>query len=56
MKEVIAFVKNNKGLAYAEQKMVQFQQEALQILNTFPVSEYKDALTLMVNYVIERKK
>jgi octaprenyl-diphosphate synthase len=56
VKEVITFVKNNNGLAYAEQKMVQFQQEALQILHTFPASDYKDALTLMVNYVIERKK
>lgn len=56
VKEVIAFVKNSNGLVYAEQKMVQFQQEALQILDEFPSSDYKDALTLMVNYVIERKK
>jgi octaprenyl-diphosphate synthase len=36
--------------------MVQFQQEALSLLQNFEDSEYKDALTLMVNYVIERKK
>ena len=54
--EVIAFVKNNNGLAYAENKMVEFQQEALSLLQNFEDSEYKDALTLMVNYVIERKK
>lgn len=56
VKEVIAFVKQNNGLGYAEQKMVQFQQEALTILNLFPDSPYKEALILMVNYVIERKK
>jgi octaprenyl-diphosphate synthase len=56
VKEVIAFVKKNNGLAYAEEKMVQFQQKALLILDEFPVSDYKDALILMVNYVIERKK
>jgi octaprenyl-diphosphate synthase len=56
VKEVIAFVKSNNGLDYAEQKMIQFQQEALQLLNNFPTSAYKDALILMVNYVIERKK
>ena len=56
VKEVIAFVKNSNGLVYAEQKMVQFQQEALLILEEFPASDYKEALTLMVNYVIERKK
>ncbi len=39
-----------------EQKMAEFQQHALQILEDFPQSEYKDALLLMVNYVIERKK
>jgi octaprenyl-diphosphate synthase len=56
VKEVIQFVKDKNGLTYAEQKMVEFQQEALQLLHHFPSSEYKDSLTLMVNYVIERKK
>ena len=56
VKEVIAFVKNNRGLLYAEEKMVSFQQEALLILDNYPKSEFKDALILMVNYVIERKK
>jgi octaprenyl-diphosphate synthase len=56
VKEVISFVKENNGLAYAEQKMTEFQKEALQLIQDFPNSPYKDALTLMVNYVIERKK
>jgi octaprenyl-diphosphate synthase len=55
VKEVIAFVKNNNGLAYAEQKMLQFQQDALQLLTHYPDSPFKEALILMVNYVIERK-
>lgn len=54
--QVIEFVKNHGGLEYAEQKMIGFQQEALKLLDVFPKSEYKDALELMVNYVIERKK
>ena len=56
VKEVIQFVKDKNGLVYAEQKMVQFQQEALQLLQDFPESDYKASLVLMVNYVIERKK
>ncbi|MFI2742719.1 polyprenyl synthetase family protein [Zhouia sp. PK063] len=56
VKEVIAFVKEKGGLIYAEEKMIAFQQEALTLLNTYPKSDYKDALELMVNYVIERKK
>ncbi|HYD91510.1 MAG TPA: polyprenyl synthetase family protein, partial [Flavobacterium sp.] len=55
VKEVIAFVKQKKGLEYAEEKMAQFREEALLLLADYPSSEYKDALTLMVNYVIERK-
>lgn len=56
VKEVIQFVKEKNGLIYAEKKMVQFQQEALQLLQGFPESAYKNSLVLMVNYVIERKK
>ena len=56
VKEVIQFVKDQNGLAYAEQKMGQFQQEALLLIKDYPESVYKDSLTLMVNYVMERKK
>ena len=55
VKEVISFVKTHNGLEYATAKMKEFQQKALNILNDFPASPYKEALTLMVNYVIDRK-
>ena len=54
--EVIAFVKEKGGLAYAVSKMEQFQLEALELLKKYPNSEYKEALVLMVNYVISRDK
>lgn len=56
VKEVIAFVINKNGLSYAEQKMYDFQKEALLLLENYPNSIYKEALILMVNYVIDRKK
>jgi len=56
VKEVIAFVKEKGGLAYAVSKMEQFQLEALELLKKYPNSEYKEALVLMVNYVISRDK
>lgn len=56
VKEVIAYVKAKGGMEYATKKMVEYQHEALDILNDFPDSPYKEALTTMVNYVIERKK
>ena len=56
VREVIQFVKDKNGLIYAEQKMIQYQQEALGLIQDIPKSEYKNSLILMVNYVIERKK
>jgi len=56
VKEVIAFVKSSGGLDYAVSKMKVFQQEALQILDSYPESPFKNSLILMVNYVIDRKK
>ena len=56
VKEVIAFVKDKGGLEYAQKKMHEFKNKALAVLNTYPDSQYKDALELMVNYVVERKK
>jgi len=56
VKEVIAFVKDKGGLDYAVKKMLQFKEEALQLLSSYPESDYKSSLELMVNYVVERKK
>ncbi len=56
VKEVITFVKDNGGLDYAVQKMLAFKEQALALLSTYPPSEYRDALELMVNYVVDRKK
>ena len=56
VKEVIAMVKEKGGLAYAETKMHEFKEKALELLDTYPSSEYKDALRLMVSYVVDRKK
>lgn len=56
VKEVIAFVKQHRGLEYAVEKMKEFQHKALQLLNQYPESEFKSSLILMVNYVIDRKK
>ncbi|MDF4204695.1 polyprenyl synthetase family protein [Maribacter sp. SA7] len=56
VKEVIAFVKDKGGLDYAVTKMLQYRDEALKLLSTYPESDYKSALELMVNYVVDRKK
>lgn len=56
VQEVIAFVKSSGGLEYAVSKMKSFRSQALEILNSYPDSPYKQSLILMVNYVIDRKK
>ncbi|MEM1259201.1 MAG: polyprenyl synthetase family protein [Bacteroidota bacterium] len=56
VKEVISYVKEKGGLDYAVSKMMHFKDEALEILNSYPDSDHKAALTLMVNYVVDRKK
>ncbi|MBN7815040.1 polyprenyl synthetase family protein [Algoriphagus pacificus] len=54
--EVIDYVKKSGGLDYAKSVMNRFYQEALEILNTFPDSEYKTSLAGLVSFTIERKK
>ena len=56
VKEVIGFVKDQGGLTYAETKMHDFKKQALDLLFTYPQSQYRDSLELMVNYVVDRKK
>ncbi len=55
VKEVIAYVKEKGGLEYAVSKMLEFKDDALTILENYPDSAYKRSLTLMVNYVVDRK-
>lgn len=56
VKEVISLVKEKGGLDYAVSKMLHYRDEALKILSAYPESDYKSALELMVNYVVDRKK
>jgi len=53
--EVIEIVKANGGLAYAQEKMLEYQKKALAILDEFPESEAKTAMLDLVHYVTTRK-
>lgn len=54
--EVIDFVRNSGGLAYAEMQMHRYQEEAFEILNTFPEHESRSSLEQLVRFTTERKK
>lgn len=54
--QIIDFVNQSGGLAYAEKQMLIYQEEAFKILATFPESVSKTGLKNLVRYTIERKK
>lgn len=54
--KVIEFVKANGGLEYATQKMHDYRDKALQLLEKHPQSEAKQSLINLVNFTVERKK
>ncbi|MDF3078944.1 MAG: polyprenyl synthetase family protein [Sphingobacteriaceae bacterium] len=54
--EVIHFVRNSGGMAYAEMQMHRYQEEAFEILNTFPEHESRTGLEQLVRFTTERKK
>jgi octaprenyl-diphosphate synthase len=54
--EVIQFVNNSGGIAYAEGKMNEYRKKAIDMLSQYPDNEAKKALTELVDYVINRSK
>ena len=54
--QLISIVTKNGGVAYAEQKMHEYHDEALNILKCFKDNEAKKSLILLLDYVINRKK
>ncbi len=54
--EIINYVNGNDGIQYAEQKMIEYRDKSLEILNQFPDSDAKAALIELVKFTIDRKK
>lgn len=54
VKEIITFVKENGGIEYTTNKMLDYRNKALAILENYPASAYKTSLLGMINYVVER--
>ncbi len=56
VKEVIDFVKRSGGIEYAKASMDKFYNQALELLKEFPESVYKNSLTQLVEFTIQRVK
>ena len=54
--DLIELVKENGGLNYAKNVMIEYRNEALEILNQFDDNEARRSLELLLNYVVNRKK
>jgi len=54
--EVIALVKKNGGLEYAKKAMQNYHNSAIELLNQFEDNEAKNALILLLDFVVNRKK
>ena len=54
--EVINFVRSSGGLDYATRQMLNYQDQAFQILGTFPEHPSRLALEQLVRFTTERKK
>jgi octaprenyl-diphosphate synthase len=56
VQEVIQFVINAGGLKYANEAMERFKTEALQILDSFPQTEFQTSLRDLIQFTIDRDK
>jgi octaprenyl-diphosphate synthase len=54
VKEVIAFVRQSGGIEYAIQVMNTFHHDALELIRDYPDSTFKESLTQLVQFTIDR--
>lgn len=55
VKEVIDYVKASGGIEYARESMNRYHEKAVVSLQSFPDSEYKNSLSQLVQFTIDRK-
>jgi len=51
---LIQFAKQYGGIAYAERRLLDYKQKAVEIINSFPESEARHSLLLLADYFTER--
>ena len=56
VKEVMEYVRGSGGIEYATDKMNEYAQSALELLENFSPSPSRDSLAALVNYTILREK
>jgi octaprenyl-diphosphate synthase len=56
VEEVLELVRTGKGIAYAESKMIEYRDRAMDALDLFPPSEFRDSFVQLVEFTVNRKK
>ena len=52
--EVYAIVQSTQAIAYTEQRADEEAEKAINALSVLPASEYKEALTLLAKFSVQR--
>ena len=53
---LITFAKENGGIEYAELRMKEYRDKAIEVLMTMPESDARESLIQLADYILERKK
>jgi octaprenyl-diphosphate synthase len=56
VEQLIEKVNESGGIAYARERMLEYRQKAIDLLNEFPESVYRDSLSQLVLFTTERNK
>ncbi len=56
VEEVIQMVKAGNGMRYAEEKMREYRDKALEMLKQFPENEYSRSFVELIRYTVDRNK
>lgn len=56
VEEVIQMVKAGNGMRYAEEKMREYRDKALEMLKQFPENEYSRSFIELIRYTVDRNK
>ena len=55
MAPIVQYVKDNGGINYAREKMTEYRDKALEILNSYPESDAREGLIELVHFTTTRK-
>lgn len=56
IEKLISFAKEHNGIDYAFNKMEEIKAKTITLLEQFPESEERDKFSMMIDYIIDRKK